>query len=53
MRALKIAGAVVACLIAIVIVLLLTGIPSSFITSLIQDRIERETGYRIAITGKN
>ena len=52
MRALKIAGAVVACLIAIVIVLLLTGIPSSFITSLIQDRIERETGYRIAITGK-
>ena len=52
MRALKIAGAVVVCLIAIAIVLLVTGIPSSFITSLVQDRIERETGYRIAIAGK-
>ena len=52
MKALKIAGAAAVCLIAIVIVLLMTGIPSGFVTSLVQDRIERETGYRIAITGK-
>jgi AsmA protein len=52
MRTLKITGAVVSCLIAIVIVLLVTGIPSSFITSLVQDRIARDTGYRIAIAGK-
>ena len=53
MRALKIAGAAAAGLIAVVIVLLVTGIPSSFITSLVQDRIERDTGYRIAINGKS
>jgi AsmA protein len=52
MRALKIAGAVAICLIALGIVLLVTGAPSGFITSLVQDRIERETGYRIAINGK-
>lgn len=52
MRALKIAGAVAICLIALGIVLLVTAVPSSFITSLVQDRIERETGYRIAINGK-
>ncbi|MEH6952084.1 AsmA family protein [Nitrobacter sp. NHB1] len=52
MRALKIAGAVAICLIALGIVLLVTGIPSSFIASLARDRIERETGYRIAINGK-
>jgi AsmA protein len=52
MRALKIAGAAVACLIAIMIVLFVTGLPSGFVTSLVQQRIERETGYRIAIKGK-
>ncbi|MEO6380899.1 MAG: AsmA family protein [Nitrobacter sp.] len=52
MKALKIAGVAAVCLIAIVIVLLMTGIPSNFVTSLVQDRIERETGYRIAITGR-
>jgi AsmA protein len=51
MRALKIAGAVATGLIAIMIVLLLTGIPSGFVTSLVQERIERDTGYRIAIKG--
>ncbi|GEC15731.1 AsmA family protein [Nitrobacter winogradskyi] len=50
-RALKIAGAVAASLVAIVIVLLVTGVPSRFVTSLVQDRIERDTGYRIAING--
>ncbi|MEO6946100.1 MAG: AsmA family protein, partial [Nitrobacter sp.] len=52
MKALKIAGVAAVCLIAIVIVLLMTGIPSNFVTSLVQDQIERETGYRIAITGR-
>lgn len=50
-RALKIAGVVAAGLIAIVIVLLVTGFPSGYVTSLVQDRIERDTGYRIAING--
>lgn len=50
-RALKIAGAAAASLVAIVIVLLITGIPSRFVTSLVRDRIERDTGYRIAIKG--
>jgi AsmA protein len=51
MRALKIAGAAVAALIAVVVLLLVIGIPSSFITSSIQARIERETGYRLTISG--
>jgi AsmA protein len=51
MRALKIAGAAVAALIAVVVLLLVIGIPSSFITSAIQARIERETGYRLTISG--
>src|SRR3984957_18363297 len=51
MRAFKIAGAAVAALIAIVALLLVIGIPSGFITSAIQDRVERETGYRLTISG--
>ena len=41
MRALKIAGAAVAAVIVIVAVLLILGIPSGFLTSAIQDRVER------------
>src|SRR6267143_948141 len=51
MRALKIAGAAIAAVIVIVAVLLLVGIPSGFLTSAIQDRVERETGYRLTIAG--
>ena len=51
MRALKIAGAVVAAVIAIVALLLVIGIPSGFMTSTIQARVERETGYRLTILG--
>jgi AsmA protein len=51
MRALKIAGAVVAAVIVVVGVLLVVGIPSGFLTSTIQDRVERETGYRLTIAG--
>ncbi|OPH81570.1 AsmA family protein [Nitrobacter vulgaris] len=50
-RALKIAGVVAASLIVIVIVILVTGFPSGYVASLVQDRIERDTGYRIAIKG--
>jgi AsmA protein len=51
MRALKIAGAAGAAVIVIVAVLLIVGIPSGFLTSAIQDRVERETGYRLTIAG--
>ena len=51
MRALKFAGAAVAAVIVIVALLLIVGIPSGFLTSTIQDRVERETGYRLTIAG--
>jgi AsmA protein len=51
MRALKIAGSAVAAVIVIMALLLVIGIPSGFLTSAIQDRVERETGYRLTIAG--
>jgi AsmA protein len=51
MRVLKIAGAAIAVVIVVVALLMMIGIPSGFMTQAIQDRIERETGYRIAISG--
>jgi AsmA protein len=51
MRALKIAGATFAAVIVILALLLVTGIPSGFLTSEIQARVERETGYRLTIAG--
>jgi AsmA protein len=51
MRALKIAGAAIAAVIVVAALLLLIGIPSGFLTSTIQDRVERETGYRLTIAG--
>jgi AsmA protein len=51
MRALKIAGAAIAAVIVVAALLLLIGIPSGFLTSAIQDRVERETGYRLTIAG--
>src|SRR5882757_53381 len=51
MRALKIAGAAIAAVIVVIALLLVIGIPSSFLTSQIQDRVERETGYRLTING--
>jgi AsmA protein len=51
MRALKFAGAAVATLIVIAAVLLIVGVPSGFLTSTIQERVERETGYRLTIAG--
>jgi AsmA protein len=51
MRALKIAGAAIAAVIVVAVLLLIIGIPSGFLTSAIQDRVERDTGYRLTIAG--
>jgi AsmA protein len=52
MRALKITGATVAAVLVIVVLLLLVvGIPSGFLTSAIQEQVERATGYRLMIAG--
>jgi AsmA protein len=51
MRALKIAGAVIGAVVVVIALLLVIGIPSTFLTAQIQERVERETGYRLAING--
>jgi AsmA protein len=51
MRALKIAGAALAAVIVVLALLLIIGIPSGFLSSEIQSRVERETGYRLTISG--
>src|SRR5882724_5971651 len=51
MRALKIASAAIAAIIVVAALLLIIGIPSGFLTSAIQERVERETGYRLSIAG--
>jgi len=51
MRALKIAGAVVAVIIVVLALGLIVGIPSGFLTSGIEERVERETGYHLNIAG--
>jgi AsmA protein len=51
MKALKIAGAAVAAVVVAIVALLVIGIPSGFLTSAIQDRVERQTGYRLTIAG--
>jgi AsmA protein len=51
MRALKIAGSALAAVIVIAALLLVIGIPAGFLSSAIQERIERDTGYRLTIAG--
>jgi AsmA protein len=51
MRALKIAGAVIGAVVVVIALLLVIGIPSGFLTAQIQERVERETGYKLAING--
>ncbi|MGB9117551.1 MAG: AsmA family protein, partial [Bradyrhizobium sp.] len=51
MKALKIASAAIAAIIVVAALLLIVGIPSGFLTSAIQDRVERQTGYRLTIAG--
>ncbi|MDP1882940.1 MAG: AsmA family protein, partial [Bradyrhizobium sp.] len=53
MRVLKIAGAAIAALIVVAALLLIVGVPSGFLTSEIQTRVERETGYRLTIAGSS
>src|SRR5215207_5703263 len=51
MKLFKIAGAAIAAVIVMAGLLLVIGIPSGFLTSTIQERVERETGYKLAING--
>jgi AsmA protein len=51
MRALKIAGSAIGAVIVVLALLLVVGVPSSFLTSQIQERVERDTGYKLAING--
>src|SRR5260370_34389439 len=51
MRALKIAGAATAAVIAALALLLIIGIPSCFLTAEMQARVDRETGCRPTGTG--
>ena len=51
MKALKIAGTALAAIVVIAALLLMSGIPSGFLTSTIQDRLERETGYHLTVAG--
>jgi AsmA protein len=51
MKALKFAGAVVTAVIVLVALLAVIGIPSGYLASTIKERVERETGYRLAING--
>src|SRR5450432_216812 len=51
MKALKIAGAAIAAVIVVLVLFLIIGIPLGFLTSQIQARVERETGYRLTISG--
>lgn len=51
MRRLKISSAIVAVAIAAIVMLLAIGIPSGIVNTMIQARIERDTGYRVAVAG--
>src|SRR5262245_19717985 len=51
MRALKFAGAAIAAVILIIALVAAVGIPSSYLTSAITERVERETGYKLTING--
>jgi len=51
MKALKFAGAVVTAVIVLIALLAVIGIPSGYLASTIKERVERETGYRLAING--
>jgi AsmA protein len=53
MRALKIAGSAIAAVIVVAALLLIVGVPSGFLTSAIQSRVERATGYRLTIAGSS
>jgi AsmA protein len=49
MRFLKFLGASIAVVIALIAVVLVVGIPGGLLTDVIQNRVERQTGYRLEI----
>jgi len=51
MKVLKIAGTAVAAVVVILALLLIVGVPSGFLASAIQDRVEQQTGYRLTVAG--
>ena len=51
MKALKLAGVAIGAVIVVIALLLVIGIPSSFLTAQIEVRVERATGYKLAING--
>ena len=51
MKALKIAGAMTAAILVIAAALLVVGLPAGFLTSAIEKRVARETGYRLTVAG--
>jgi AsmA protein len=51
MRAVKFVGAAVAVVVIGIVLLLVIGIPSGFLTSTIAARIEKASGYRVSIDG--
>ncbi|WP_298871309.1 AsmA family protein [uncultured Bradyrhizobium sp.] len=51
MRAVKFAGAAVAAIITVIVLLLVIGVPSGFLTATIASRVEQATGYRLSIDG--
>ncbi|HKS17637.1 MAG TPA: AsmA family protein [Bradyrhizobium sp.] len=51
MKLLKITGAAIAAVVVVAVLLLIVGVPSGFLTSSIQERVERATGYKLAING--
>src|SRR5579863_5015885 len=51
MKGLKILGVALAAIVVVAALLLAVGVPLGFLTSTIQERVERETGYRLTIAG--
>lgn len=51
MKALKVLGGIIAGVIVVAAVLLAIGMPAGFLTSAIQQRVERETGYHLTVAG--
>jgi AsmA protein len=47
----KFAGAAVAAIITVIVLLLVIGVPSGFLTATIASRVEQATGYRLSIDG--
>lgn len=51
MKLLKVAGIAAGVVIVAAVAVLTIGIPSGFVTSAIQERVERESGYKITVGG--